>query len=78
MKDIKRWLPGALVSLVLIAVILYVVDLDEVLGAVRNANYTLLAIGTLLGFIWLAIRAIVWRTLLRNRVFDVFYVGQVA
>mgnify|MGYP001222887313 CR=1 FL=1 len=75
MKDIKRWLPGALVSLVLIAVILYVVDLDEVLGAVRNANYTLLAIGTLLGFIWLAIRAIVWRTLLRNRAayLDVFF-----
>jgi len=67
MKDIKRWLPGAVVSLVLIAAILYFVDLGEMLDAVRNANYALLGIAILIGFLWMAVRAIVWRTLLRNR-----------
>lgn len=67
MKDIKRWLPGALISLLLIAAILYFVDLRAMLDAIRSANYTLLLIGTVLGFGWIAIRAIVWRTLLRNR-----------
>jgi uncharacterized protein (TIRG00374 family) len=75
MKDIKRWLPGALISLLLIAVILYFVDLRAMLDAMRNANYMLLGIGTVLGFVWIAIRAIVWRTLLRNRAsyMDVFF-----
>ncbi|HET9913579.1 MAG TPA: lysylphosphatidylglycerol synthase transmembrane domain-containing protein, partial [Anaerolineales bacterium] len=75
MKDIKRWLPGALVSLVLIAVILYFVDLGAMVDAIRNANYTLLGIGTALGFVWIAVRAVVWRTLLRNRASysDVFF-----
>ena len=66
MKDIKRWLPGALISLVLIAAILYFVDLDKMLNAVRNANYVLLGIATIIGFLWMAVRAIVWRTLLRD------------
>jgi uncharacterized protein (TIRG00374 family) len=75
MKDIKRWLPGALVSLVLIAVILYFVDLREMVNAVRNANYALLGIAILIGFLWMAVRAIVWRTLLRDRAsyLDVFF-----
>src|SRR5512139_3371268 len=75
MKDIKRWLPGALVSLVLVAVILYFVDLGAMLDAIRTADYTLLGIGTALGFVWMAIRAMVWRTLLRNRAsyLDVFF-----
>ena len=66
MKDAKRWLPGALISILLIAAILYFVDLRAMVNAIRHANYTLLGIGTVLGFVWIAIRAIVWRTLLRN------------
>jgi uncharacterized protein (TIRG00374 family) len=75
MKDIKRWLPGAVISLLLIAAILYFVDLRAMVDAIRNANYTLLAIGTVLGFVWMAVRAIAWRTLLRNRASyqDVFF-----
>jgi uncharacterized protein (TIRG00374 family) len=75
MKDVKRLLPGAVISIVLIAVILYFVDLRAMVEAMRNANYTLLGIGTLLGFVWIAVRAIVWRTLLRNRAsyIDVFF-----
>lgn len=75
MKDIKRWLPGALVSLGLIAAILFFVDLDKMLNAIRNANYILLGIAIAIGFLWMAVRAIVWRTLLRNRAsyVDVFF-----
>lgn len=67
MKDVKRWLPGALISILLIAAILYFVDLRLMLEAVRTANYGLLLIAFAIGFLWLAVRAIVWRTLLRNR-----------
>lgn len=67
MKDIKRWLPGAVISLLIIAAILYFVDLRAMLDAIRNANYALLGIAFLIGFLWMAVRAMVWRTLLRNR-----------
>jgi uncharacterized protein (TIRG00374 family) len=67
MKDWKRWLPGAVISIGLIAVFLYFVDLGEMVEAVRNANYLFLGIAMIIGFIWIAIRAQVWRTLLRDR-----------
>ena len=67
MKDIKRWLPGAVISIVFIAAILYFVDLRAMLEAIRNANFGLLAIAMAIGFFWVAQRAVVWRTLLRNR-----------
>jgi glycosyltransferase 2 family protein len=67
MKDVKRWLPGAIISILLIAVILYFVDLRAMLDAIRHANYGLLAIALAIGFLWMVIRAVVWRTLLRNR-----------
>src|SRR5918993_2875366 len=75
MKDAKRWLPGALISILLIAAILYFVDLGAMLDAIRNANYGLLAIALVIGFIWMAARAVVWRVLLRERASfkDVFF-----
>jgi len=75
MKNAKRWLPGALVSILLIIVILYFVDLRAMLEAIRNANYGLLGIALVIGFIWMAVRAVVWRTLLRERASysDVFW-----
>ena len=75
MKDVKRWLPGAIVSILLIAAILYFVDLRAMVDAIRKANYALLAIAFLFGFAWIFIRALVWRTLLRNRASfsDVFW-----
>jgi uncharacterized protein (TIRG00374 family) len=74
-KDSMRWLPGALISLILVAVILYYVDLRAVLEAVRSANYLILAVAMALSFVWLGVRAIVWRTLLRERASykDVFF-----
>jgi uncharacterized protein (TIRG00374 family) len=75
MKDAKRWLPGATISILLIAAILYFVDLRAMVDAVRRANYPLLLFTFALGFVWLFVRAIVWRTLLRERASlnDVFF-----
>jgi uncharacterized protein (TIRG00374 family) len=75
MKDMKRWLPGAVISLLLIAASLYFVDLGAMLNAIRNANYALLAIAIAIGFAWMAVRAKVWQTLLRDRASyqDVFW-----
>ena len=75
MKDWKRWLPGAVISIALIAAILYFVDLGEMVKAIRTANYGLLSIALVIGFLWMVVRAQVWRTLLRNRAsyMDVFW-----
>jgi uncharacterized protein (TIRG00374 family) len=67
MKDAKRWLPGAIISVLLIVGILYFVDLSETVKAIQKADYILLLIALPLSFIWMAVRAIVWRTLLRDR-----------
>jgi uncharacterized protein (TIRG00374 family) len=66
MKDWKRWLPGTVISIGLIAVILYFVDLRAMAKAIAHANYALLAIAFAIGLLWIAVRAQVWRTLLRN------------
>src|SRR5215510_5372645 len=67
MKDAKRWLPGAIISIGLIVIILRFVDLGAMINAIRNANYFLLGIAVIMSFAWLAVRAQVWRTLLRDR-----------
>jgi uncharacterized protein (TIRG00374 family) len=67
MKEAKRWLPGAIISVGLIVAIIYFVDLRAMANAIRTANYGLLAIALTMGFIWLGVRAQVWRTLLRDR-----------
>ncbi|MBI2758705.1 MAG: flippase-like domain-containing protein [Chloroflexi bacterium] len=68
LKIAKRWLPGALVSILLIAAILYFVDIPKMIAAIRSADYRFIALALVLSFAWLAVRGIVWRTLLRNRV----------
>jgi uncharacterized protein (TIRG00374 family) len=67
MKDIKRWLPGAIISIAIIAAILYFVDFDTMLRAVRGADYRFLAAAIPLSFLWMFVRAKVWRTLLRDK-----------
>src|SRR5512138_1166346 len=66
-KGARRWLPGALVSIILIAAILYFVDIPKVVAAIRSADYRILAVATVLAFAWMYMRAVVWRTLLRDR-----------
>ena len=67
LKDAKRWLPGAVVSVLLIAAILYFVDLSKVIAAIRSADYRFLAIAAVLSLAWMFVRAMVWRTLLQER-----------
>jgi hypothetical protein len=67
MKDIRRWLPGAIVSIFLIALILYYVDLAAVVRAIANANLSILLIALATGFVWMLVRAQAWRILMRNR-----------
>ena len=75
MKDIRRWLPGAIVSILLIGLILYFVDLAAVIRAIARANLQILLFALATGFIWMLVRAQTWRTLLRNRasLSDVFW-----
>ncbi len=74
LQNTKRWLPGTLVSLLLIAIILYFVDFGRMTEAVRSADYGILAVALVISFIWLAVRGIVWRILLREQAsyWDVF------
>ena len=67
MKDIKRWLPGTLISIAIIAAILYFVDFRTMWNAIRTANYSLLAGSAALSFLWMLGRAKVWQTLLRDK-----------
>jgi len=67
LKGARRWLPGALISLLLIAAILYFVDLPKMFAALRSADYRFIGVAAALSFAWLPVRAITWRTLLRGR-----------
>jgi len=67
MKDIKRLIPGALISMALIAGLLYFVDFQAMWNAIRHANYRILAGSVVLSFLFLFIRAKVWQTLLRDK-----------
>jgi uncharacterized protein (TIRG00374 family) len=67
MKDAKRLIPGALISIALIAAIFYFIDFGTVLKALRVANYRFLGAAMALSFLWLTVRAKVWQTLLRDK-----------
>jgi len=74
-KSARRWLPGVIISIIAIAAILYFVDLQKFVDAIRTANYWLLLVFGVSSIIWLMVRGLVWRTLLRNRASyrDVFF-----
>jgi uncharacterized protein (TIRG00374 family) len=67
MKDIKRLIPSAIISILLIAAILYFVDFQTLWNAIKTANYKILAGSAVLSFVWMAGRAKVWHTLLRDK-----------
>jgi len=60
-------LPGLLVSALSLAVVLYFVDLEKFLQALRLADYRFIGLVYLVSVVWLAVRAQVWRTLLQNK-----------
>jgi hypothetical protein len=67
-KSVRSWLPGLLISLTAIFLILQFVDLRKFTDAMLSANYWLLGLAFACSFIWLALRGVVWRTILRRRV----------
>ena len=74
-KSARRWLPGVVISLIAILVIIHFVDLNRFIAAIRAANYWLILLSVVISIIWLLVRGIVWRTLLRERASygDVFW-----
>lgn len=66
-SNIKRLLPGALISIALIAALLYFVDFQTMWESIKNADYRILAGSAVLSFVWLGIRAKVWQTLMRDK-----------
>ena len=74
-KSARRWLPGVVISLIAIAAIVHFVDLKRFMEAIRSANAWLLLAFFVTTMVWLLVRGIVWRTLLRGRASyrDVFW-----
>jgi len=66
-STLRRMLPGLLISLALLAAIFYFVDWQNVWDALRRANGWLLVFFLPISVVWLLVRALVWRTLLRGR-----------
>lgn len=66
-SNLKRLIPGAIISILLIAAILYFVDFQTLWNAIQTANYQILAGSAVLSFVWMAGRAKVWHTLLRDK-----------
>jgi uncharacterized protein (TIRG00374 family) len=74
-KSARRWLPGLIISLIAILAIIHFVDLNRFIAAVRSANYWLILLSLSISIIWLMVRGVVWRTILRGRASyrDVFW-----
>jgi uncharacterized protein (TIRG00374 family) len=66
-RDWKQVLPGLVISAITLAAVFYIADIGEMLNALRLANYGLVAAAFTLSFAWLAVRAVVWRTLLQDK-----------
>jgi uncharacterized protein (TIRG00374 family) len=67
-RDTLRVLPGVIVSLIALVIIFMIVDWQDVLRALAQADYRYLSLGLpvyLLGYVF---RALAWRTLLRGDV----------
>lgn len=77
-KSNRNWpqiLPGLAVSLVSISLLIYFVDLQKFWLAIKEAQIWLIVTGVLLTIVWLLIRGIAWKTILRDQgtYADVFF-----
>src|SRR5689334_8575741 len=63
----KSWLPGLIISAIFIMLILYFVDLRKLAEALRQADVRWLMVSLITANLWLAIRGLVWRALLREK-----------
>lgn len=65
--DLRQVLPGLFLSVVSIALVLYLADLRQVGSALQNLNFFFI-VGTLaITLVWLGVRSIVWWTLLQEK-----------
>lgn len=63
----RSWLPGLVISAIFIVLILYFVDLRQLADAIRQGDVRWLALSVVMAVLWLAMRGVVWRALLRER-----------
>jgi uncharacterized protein (TIRG00374 family) len=66
-RAIRRWLPGAVISLVLLGVILHYVNLGAAWTAFRKADTRLLLLSLSGSILWFLLRVVMWRTLMQNK-----------
>ncbi|NLG71942.1 MAG: flippase-like domain-containing protein [Chloroflexi bacterium] len=66
-KDWKQILPGLIVSAVSLGSVLWVADPQQVIAALRLADYRIVLLAFSLSLVWLLLRAVVWRVLLREQ-----------
>ena len=60
-------MPGLVISAISLAVVFYFADIRHMVSALRLADFRLIAAGTGLSLLWLAVRGIAWRTLLQEK-----------
>lgn len=63
----RRLLPGIVISLISLVIVFYFIDLDRFIAAIRLADYRFILLLLFVCVIWLLVRALVWRTLLREQ-----------
>ena len=66
-KDIGRWLPGVVISLIALGIVIRLVNWQELLTAFASIRPLNLAVGILITVAWLLIRAAAWRILLNRQ-----------
>jgi uncharacterized protein (TIRG00374 family) len=66
-RSFRKWLPGTVISLLLVALILHYVDVGAVWIALRQADVRLLLLALVGSITWFLVRAVIWRTLLQDR-----------
>jgi uncharacterized protein (TIRG00374 family) len=66
-QDWIKILVGVAVSVLALALIVYLVDFQRLADALRGANYALIALLFLVTLIWLLVRGMAWRALLQNK-----------
>lgn len=67
-QNLRRLLPGLLVSAVALAIVLYLAKPHRLIDALRMADYRLVIAGGLITLLWMAVRGMAWRTLLQDKV----------
>ena len=67
-KDFWRILPGIIISLIFLTIVMIVIDWEEVLHALREANYIFILMAVPIYVISYMFRTMAWRILLQNEV----------